>query len=337
MMRIREILVLGAAFVATAGNALAAVPENLGGTIKVDGSSTVHPITAAVAENFREVAPNVRVTVGIAGTGGGFKKFCAGETDLSNASRPIKASERELCAKNGVQFLELPVAYDALTVVVNPKNTWASSLTVAELKRIWEPEAEDTITNWNQVRPTFPNRPLRLFGPGPDSGTFDYFTEAIMGKEDLSRGDYSSSENDNILVQGVATDESALGFFGVAYYEQNAKKLKAISIDDENDANGKGAVTPTSENVLNGTYQPLARPLFIYVRKDSLARPEMASFIDFLLKGEEETTRRVGYIPLSKELQQVARSRFESQKTGSIFESVTQHAGINLLELYKAS
>jgi phosphate transport system substrate-binding protein len=323
--------------VAVSAPAFAAVPQDLGGTVKVDGSSTVHPITAAIAENFREVAPNVRITVGISGTGGGFKKFCAGETDLSNASRPIKSSERELCAKNGIEFLELPVAYDALTVVVNPKNTWATSLTVAELKAMWSPEAEEKITNWNQIRSSFPNKPLRLFGAGVDSGTFDYFTEAIMGKEDASRGDYSSSENDNILVQGVATDENALGFFGLAYFEQNQGKVKAVKIDDQNESNGKGAVSPSPATVVDGSYQPLSRPLFIYVRKDSVTRPEVASFMDFYLKSDGDATRRVGYVPLDEKVSAIAKARFAALTTGSVFENVTQHAGVNLVELYGKS
>ena len=232
--------------------------------VKIDGSSTVFPITEAVAEDFQQsVKGKVRVTVGISGTGGGFKKFCRGETDLSNASRPILKSEMDACKAAGVQYYELPVAYDALTVVINPQNNWIKNLTTAELKKMWEPAAQGKIKTWKQVNPAWPDQPLKLFGAGADSGTFDYFTEAINGKSKASRGDFTASEDDNVLVQGVARDVNALGFFGFAYYVENKDKLKAASIVP---AAGKEGVYPSVENVENGSYQPLSRPIFVYVK-----------------------------------------------------------------------
>lgn len=319
-------------------NVSAAVPEKLSGNIKIDGSSTVYPITEAVAEEFGRTNSAVKVTVGISGTGGGFKKFLAGETDISNASRPIKPSEAEQAAKNNIDYIELPVAYDALTVVVNPKNTWATSITVAELKKIWAPESQGKIMRWNQVRSTWPDRPLKLFGAGVDSGTFDYFTEAIVGKEDASRGDYTSSEDDNVLVRGVAGDENALGFFGLAYFEENKSTLKALPIDDGNDSNGKGAIMPTAENVISGSYQPLSRPLFIYVRKDAAQRPEVREFVNFYLKNSPAMATEVGYVALPQNIATLASSRFDKLVTGSVFATGTQVGASleKLLELEKA-
>lgn len=282
-------------------------------TIKVDGSSTVYPITEAVAEDFQTQNRGVNVTVGISGTGGGFERFCNGETDISNASRPIKASEIEACKTAGIDFVELPVAYDALTIVVNPRNTWASSLTVEELKKIWEPAAQGKITNWNQVRADFPDAPLKLFGPGTDSGTFDYFTEAVVGESKASRADYTASEDDNVLVQGVSRDANAIGYFGFAYYEANQQRLKAVPID-----NGNGPVSPSRETVENGTYQPLSRPLFIYVSKKAAERPEVKSFVDYYL-ANTDLVAEVGYVPLPTEAYEVAQENFESLKVGSVF------------------
>lgn len=282
-------------------------------TVKIDGSSTVFPITEAVAEDFQAQNRGTQVTVGISGTGGGFEKFCNGETDISNASRPIKQSEIDKCKAAGIEFIELPIAYDALTVVVNPSNTWATSLTVEELKKIWEPAAQGKITNWNQVRSSFPNAPLKLFGPGTDSGTFDYFTEAIVGKSDESRADYTASEDDNVLVQGVSRDQNALGYFGFAYFEENAQRLKAVPID-----NGSGPVLPSRENVENGTYQPLSRPLFIYVSKKASERPEVRNFVNFYLTNTDLVTE-VGYIPLPEEAYTVAQENFSNGKVGSVF------------------
>jgi phosphate transport system substrate-binding protein len=240
--------------------------------VKIDGSSTVFPITEAVAEEFQKARKGtVNVTVGISGTGGGFKKFCRGETDLANASRPISKKEMEECAKSGVRYYEMPIAYDALTVMVNPQNTFIKSMTVAELKKIWEPAAQGKINSWKDVNPAWPEQKIKLYGAGSDSGTFDYFTEAIVGKAKSSRGDFTASEDDNVLVQGISGDKGALGYFGFAYYIENQKKLKAVAIDG-----GKGPVAPTPENVDNGTYQPLSRPIFIYVSEKSLDKPRFA-------------------------------------------------------------
>ncbi len=291
----------------------------LQGLIKADGSSTVYPITEAVAEEFIALNSKVKVTVGISGTGGGFKKFIAGETDISNASRPIKATETEAAEKAGIKYLELPVAYDALTIVINPKNTWAKSITVKELKKIWEPAAQGKITTWKQVREEWPDTPLTLFGPGTDSGTFDYFTEAIVGKEDSSRGDYTSSEDDNVLVQGVARNVGALGFFGFSYYEENIDKLKALAVDDEDPSNGDGAQLPTVENVEKGVYRPLARPVFVYFSAKSLERAEVSAFAKFFLENGQQLVTDVGYIPLPKTIAELASARFISRKLGSIY------------------
>ena len=283
------------------------------GRIAIDGSSTVYPITEAVAEEFQKENPGVRVTVGISGTGGGFKRFGRGETDISDASRPIKPSEAELAGKNGVEYIELPVAFDGLAVMVNPQNTWCDHMTVAELKKLWEPAAQGKITRWNQIRPGWPDKEIHLFGPGTDSGTFDYFTEVICGKAQSSRGDFTSSEDDNVLVQGIASDRLALGYFGLAYYEHNKDRLKLVAINDGNPSNGNGPILPTSETVENGTYQPLARPIFIYVNKKSAARPEVEAFIRFYLENAPELSREVGYIPLPGEAYRSAAERFESR------------------------
>jgi phosphate transport system substrate-binding protein len=264
--------------------------------VKVDGSSTVYPVTEAVAEDFQKSKKNsIRVTVGISGTGGGFKKFCRGEIDISNASRPILKKEMDDCKAAGIEYIELPVAYDALTVVVNPKNDWIKSMTVAELKTIWEPGAQGKITSWRQVNPAWPDRPLKLFGAGADSGTFDYFTEAINGKSKASRGDFTASEDDNVLVQGVTRDTGALGFFGFAYYEENHDKLKAVPIIEKE---GKPAVSPSSKTVIDGTYQPLARPIFIYVNAKSADKPEVKEFVEYYMKHGEKLAKEVKYVPL---------------------------------------
>ncbi|MDZ4786956.1 MAG: PstS family phosphate ABC transporter substrate-binding protein [bacterium] len=324
-----KILGLSALF---AINVSAAVPGNLSGLIKIDGSSTVYPITEAVSEEFGKNNPGVKITVGIAGSGGGFKKFCAGEIDISNASRPIKASEIELCKTNKIEYVELPVAYDALSVVVNPKNTWATSITVAELKKLWEPEAQNKITTWNQIRPEWPNQAIKLFGAGVDSGTYDYFTEAVVGKEHSSRGDFTSSEDDNVLVQGVANDRNGLGFFGLAYYMENKNKLKVLSIDDLNASNGNGPQTPSLATVTDGTYQPLARPLFIYIRKDSMKKTEVQEYAKFYINNAKELTTQVGYVPLQDAVYSLAMKKFDKGITGSSFIGGSQ-VGVKLESL----
>jgi phosphate transport system substrate-binding protein len=264
----------------------------LGGQVSMDGSSTVYPISEAVAEEFMAANEGkVRATVGLSGTGGGFKRFCAGETDISNASRPIKDSEKELCAAANVEFIEIPVASDGLTVAVNPANNFLQCLTVAELRKIWEPGS--TVKRWSDVRAGLPNREIKLYGPGTNSGTFDYFTEAINGKEDASRADYTASEDDNVLVQGVEGDVEALGYFGYAYYKENATKLKAVGIDS-----GAGCVLPSEETVRNTTYKPLSRPLMIYVSKTALQRPEVNAFVEFYLENAAALVPQVGYVAL---------------------------------------
>ena len=299
--------------------------------IQIDGSSTVFPVTEAVAEEFQKSKKGkVKVTVGIAGTGGGFKKFCRAETDISNASRPILKSEIEDCKKSGVQFIELPVAYDALTVIINPKNDWVKSLTVADLKKMWEPGAQGKVTTWNQIRPEWPNSPLKLFGPGADSGTFDYFTEAIVGKAKSSRGDFTASEDDNVLVQGVANDRNALGYFGFAYYIENQAKLKAVAIDS-----GKGAVGPSPKTVEDGTYQPLARPIFIYVSKKSLdSKPEVKEFVDFYLKNAAKLVKDVKYVALPQNAYTIGAEHVTKGKVGTVFGG-TAEVGVRIEDLLK--
>jgi phosphate transport system substrate-binding protein len=277
-----------------------------------------------VAEEFQAANRGERVTVGISGTGGGFKKFCSGETDISNASRPIKETEVKQCTANKIDYIELPVAYDGIAVIVNLKNDWVDHLTVKELKKIWEPAAQGKIKKWNQIRPNWPDKEIHLYGAGADSGTYDYFTEAIVGREHASRGDFTASEDDNVLVQGVASDQYALGFFGVAYYQENKERLKLVPIDDENDANGKGPIFPEYDNVVKGTYQPLARPVFIYVSLKSADRPEVRNFIDFYMKNGATLTKEVGYIALPDRAYALGAGRFQKRMTGSVFEGKSQ-------------
>ncbi|HEU4464290.1 MAG TPA: PstS family phosphate ABC transporter substrate-binding protein [Gemmatimonadota bacterium] len=266
----------------------------LSGSIEVDGSSTVYPISEAVAEEFQRENPGTRVAVGVSGTGGGFKRFCAGETDVSNASRPIKDTEAEECERNGVRFTEVRVAWDGLSVITNPSNDFVACLTTDELKRIWEPGS--TIDNWSQVRDGFPDKEIKLYGPGTDSGTFDYFTEAIVGEEDASRPDYTASEDDNVLVQGVEGDPGALGYFGFAYYEENAGRLRLLGVDG-----GTGCIQPSVETIENQTYAPLSRPLYIYVSDVGLAKPQVEAFVEYHLNQGADLVRSVGYIPLQAE------------------------------------
>jgi phosphate transport system substrate-binding protein len=289
------------------------------GLVKIDGSSTVFPITEAVAEEFqKETRGSIRVTVGISGTGGGFKKFCRGETDVQDASRPISAGELEACRAGGIQFYELPVAFDALTVAVSPQATWIDSVTVAELKQMWEPSAQGRVTKWNQIRSTWPDQPLKLFGAGSDSGTFDYFTEAVVGNAKASRGDYTASEDDNTLVQGIANDKHALGYIPYAYYEPNKKRLKAVGVDG-----GHGPVLPSRDTVENGTYQPLSRPIFIYVNAKSAGRPEVKRFVEFYLTQAPTLVPQVKYVPLPRQAYELAMARFRKGTVGTAFQGVS--------------
>jgi len=278
--------------------------------IKIDGSSTVFPATEAVAEEFQKANPGVKITVGISGTGGGFKKFCRGETDISDASRPILKNEMEDAKKINIEFVELPICFDALTVAVNPKNDWATSMTVAELKKIWEPAAQGKITHWNQIRPEWPNEKLDLYGAGSDSGTFDYFTEAIVGKAKSSRGDFTASEDDNVLVQGIEGNKYALGYIPFAYYIAQKDKLKAVAIEwDKNTV--KEAVLPSHDSVLKGTYNPLSRPLFIYVNKKAADRADIKKFVEFYLNEGSKLVQEVKYVPLPAEAYKMALDRFK--------------------------
>ncbi|HYT47517.1 MAG TPA: PstS family phosphate ABC transporter substrate-binding protein [Burkholderiales bacterium] len=313
-----------------AGALLAAAPA-YAQIVKIDGSSTVFPITEAVAEEFQKAKQNkVKVTVGISGTGGGFKKFCRGETDVSDASRPILKKEMEDCKAAGIEYFELPVAFDALTVVINPKNSFIKQLTIAEMKKMWEPAAQGKVTRWNQVNPAWPDQPMKLFGPGADSGTFDYFTEAVVGKAKSSRGDFTASEDDNVLVQGVARDVNALGYFGYAYYVENKDKLKAVPI-----VNNKGQpVLPSLEAVIKGTYQPLSRPIFIYVNAKSLGKPEVKEFVEFYLTHGAELSQEVKYVPLPTHAYKTAWDHVLKNKKGSVFGG-TAEVGITIEELLK--
>ncbi|OGY31065.1 MAG: protein sphX [Candidatus Andersenbacteria bacterium RIFCSPHIGHO2_02_FULL_45_11] len=292
--------------------------------ITVDGSSTVFPITEAVAEDFQKTDSLVNVTVGVSGTGGGFKKFCAGETHISDASRPIKSTEADACKASNIGYIELPVAYDGLAVMVHPKNTWVDSLTVTELKKIWEPGAQGKVLKWSDVRASWPNTELHLYGPGADSGTFDYFTEAIVGKEDSSRGDFTASEDDNVLVQGISNDQGALGFFGLAYYEQNKDKLKLVPVDDGKAENGAGAILPSRETVEGGTYQPLSRPIFIYVSQAAADREDVSRFVEYYLDQATKLVPQVGYITLPGNSYERARDKFKKRTVGSAFAGGSQ-------------
>ena len=309
-----------------AGCADDAGTSTLRGSIAIDGSSTVFPITEAVAEEFSLEHRRVRVTVGIAGTGGGFQRFCRGETAIQDASRPINQKETADCAGNGIEWVELPIAYDALTIVVSPRNSWADCLTLEELKRIWSPEAQGVVTNWRQVRPGFPDAPLRLYGAGTDSGSFDYFTEVVVGTSKSSRGDYTASEDDNVLVQGVSGDKNALAYFGLGYYQENRDKLKLVAVDS-----GGGCTRPNVEAVESGTYTPLSRPLFIYVRVDEARRPEVAEFVDFYLRNAGYLANDVGYVGFSEELYGRVVRRWEARQAGSLYAGNTNRAPIEEL------
>ncbi|QED37596.1 PstS family phosphate ABC transporter substrate-binding protein [Antarcticibacterium arcticum] len=274
--------------------------------ISIDGSSTVYPVTEAMAEEFRNEDPNVNVTIGVSGTGGGFKKFGRGEVDIANASRPIKEEEIAIAKENNITYVGLEVAYDGLAVVVHPDNDWVTCFTVEELKKIWEPGAQGTIKTWNQVNPDWPNEEILLFGPGVASGTFDYFTEAIVGKSGSSRGDFTASEDDNVLVQGVSGSKYGLGFFGLAYFEENKDKLKLVGVDG-----GEGCILPSLETVKNSTYAPLSRPLYIYINSSSLKNPKVIDFVNFYLEQAPTLLEDVGYFPLSVEEYKAQKAKFD--------------------------
>ena len=297
-------------------------------TVRVDGSSTVFPITEAVAEEFQKKNPNIRVTVGISGTGGGFKKFSVGETDLNDASRPIKSQEISMASENGIEFIELPVAFDGISVLVNPGNEFVDSLTVEELRKIWQPGS--TVMKWSDIRANWEDRALNLYGPGTDSGTFDYFTEAVNGKSQACRADFTASEDDNVLVQGIAGDPNALGFFGYAYYGENRSRLKAVPIDA-----GKGPVAPSVQTINDGSYEPLSRPIFIYVTRKASERPEVSAFVKFYLENAPQLVTEVGYVPLPDRVYQLALERFEKRATGSVFAS-GHMVGMSLEDLLSA-
>lgn len=290
-------------------------------SILIDGSSTVFPITQAVAKEFQNTQEeDIKIKVDFTGTGGGFRKFCAGETDISNASRPIQPKEMEACRNAGVPYIELPIAFDALTVVVNPQNTWAKDITLAELQKMWTPASQGRLTRWQQIRPSWPDKPLNLFGPGKDSGTFDYFTEAVVGQAKASRSDYTASEDDNALVRGVSEDPNALGYFGYAYYETNQDQLQPLGID-----NGKGPVLPSLKTVEKAEYQPLSRPLLIYVNaKSAQTKPEVKAFVDFYLKNASTIVKSVGYVPLPDEGYRLGEVHFHRGKIGTVFDGKAQ-------------
>ena len=298
--------------------------ERLWGTVSVNGSSTVFPISEAVAEEFLAVQPRVRVTVGVSGTGGGFKKFLAGEIDINDASRPIKMKEVKQASASGIGFIELPIAYDGLSVVVNTKNDWVDHLTITELNKIWQPGS--SVTRWSDVRDGWPETEIQLYGPGTDSGTFDYFTETINGKSGASRPDYTANEDDNALVRGISGDEGSLGYFGYAYYAANKDKLRVVAIDG-----GKGPVAPTEITINNGTYAPLSRPVFIYVRPDALDRKEVRAFVDFYIESAPMLATEVGYIPLPDSVYAGAKQRVESREIGTAYHSEALSQSANLL------
>lgn len=308
---------------------LSACFKSYDGKIYIDGSSSVYPLTEAVAEEFRHHKPDIRVTVGISGTGGGFKKFLRGETDISNASRPISPAELQESRENGIEFIEIPVCYDGMAVVVNPRNEFVDELTVEELRTVWAPESQGKVTRWSQVREGWPEQPLKLYGAGTSSGTFDFFTEAINGRAKSSRGDYTASEDDNVLVQGISSDPNGLGYFGLAYYRENQSKLKLVGIRVHAEA---PLVYPSDSTVTEGIYQPLSRPEFIYVNKKALDKPYVQDFLRFYLANAAPLATEVGYVPLSERTYELCLRRVEQQITGSMFEN-TSVVGADLIQL----
>lgn len=332
------ICLAGAAVIAAAGCTDGASAHTVPGEtapVRVDGSSTVYLVSKAVGEEVTQQGQAV-VTVRQSGTTGGFKKLCAGDIDVSGASRPIQRAEIEMCKNNGIDFLELPIGYDGLAVAVSTNNTWVDALTTDELRRMWAPESAGKITSWRQIRASFPDRPLHLWGPGGDSGTFDYFTQAIVGVQRASRGDYHDSEDDTVLVDGIARDDFALGYLGYAYVMRNHDRLRAVPIDDGNPRNGDGAIAPSARTVANGTYQPLSRPIFIYVSTAALARPEVARFVAFYLKVARELSAEIGYVALPLRADQLARERFEARRTGTLFGGGAPVIGVTMEKLLDA-
>lgn len=339
MSRLTPSRAIALSFVFTVAGCTSPLPSTLpdssatsSATINIDGSSTVYPISDEVAQEYSfelgYASPTINVT--FSGTSAGFRKFCAGETDISNASRPITQTEMATCKEAGVEYIELPVAFDALTVAVHQDNDWADDITVEELKMLWEPAAEERITRWNQIRPEWPDEPINLYGAGGDSGTFDYFTEAIVGGSGASRPDYSASEDDTELVQGVRIDPNSLGYFGYAYYEESQATLKALAID-----NGAGGVLPSDEAVRSGTYQPLARPLFIYVSVDALDQnPALAAFVDYYLANVQHFVSAVGYTALPEEVYAIAQDHLIQRKVGTVFKGEARF-DLTLEELLK--
>ncbi len=305
-------------------------------TVEIDGSSTVYPITEAIAEEFQVSNKDIKVTVGESGTGGGFKKFIRKEISITDASRPVSKKEDSALTAAGVEYYELPIAYDGLVVVVNPQNTWLTTITVKELKKIWEPEAQGKIVKWNQIRKEWPNEEIHLYGAGTASGTFDYFTEAIVGKAKSCRGDYTGSEDDNVLVQGISSDKLALGFFGIHYYNENKDKLKLIAIDDEKDENGKGPIIPSETTVKDASYQPLSRPLFIYVNAKNAEGSEVNTFVKFYLDNASTLVPETGYIALEKSIYDLVKIRFEKKIKSSVYLNKETTVGLKLEELFKA-
>lgn len=318
---------------ACGGGGSSSTPAQSQRVVTLDGSSTVFPISEAVAEEFQKAHADVRVTVGISGTGGGFQKFCRAETDISDASRPIQPTEMAACKQAGIGFIELPIAYDGIAIIVNPKATWIDHITVAELKKLWSPEAQGTVMRWSQVRAGWPDREIHLFGAGVDSGTYDYFTQAVVGKEGASRGDFTSSEDDNVLVQGVTSDELAIGFLPFAYFEENKDKLKLVPVDDEKADNGTGPIVPTFESIRTGTYQPLARPIFIYVSDKSLARPEVKQFIEFYLTQGGGLAEEVGYVQLGEAGYKLVSAHLAAGRQGTVFGEGGSQVGVTIEQL----
>jgi phosphate transport system substrate-binding protein len=324
----RHALYLTTTLAALAGFAAPALAD-----VAIDGSSTVFPVSEAFAEEF-QIETGTRVTVGVSGTGGGFRRFCRGETDISGASRPISASEMEACEEAGIEFIELPIALDAIAVIVNPQNDWVECMTVDELKTMWQPEAQGQIDNWNEVRDEFPDQELSLYGPGVDSGTYDYFTAAVVGEEHSSRGDFTATEDDNIIIQGVSTDEGALGFLGLAYLTENEGLVKAVGIEQEDGS----CVLPSVETARDASYQPLARPLFIYVNKAKLEENEdVQNYVNFVLMPENavELVAEVGYVPLPEEAFELAQAKVEAGRTGSFFGGESK-IGVQIEDLLQA-